>query len=76
MDINANGKAKEFLHFQHRRQITNLYKQFLFVLEDLRDGHGLDPEVYEKARKRVLDHGNDTIRGIEENLEKFDIYLK
>lgn len=76
MDINAQGKAKDFLYFQQRRKITNLYKQFLYILEDIRDEQGVRPEVYEKARKRILDHGNDAIRELEENLEKFDVFLK
>ena len=76
MDINSEGKAKEFLHFQQRRKITNLYKQFLFILEDLRDEHGLSDQAYEKSRKRILDHGNDTIREMEENIDKFDVFLK
>ena len=63
--------------FQVRRKVTNLYKNFLFILEDLEDsGYQIPDEVYQKARKRVLDYGNDTIREIEENLDKFDIKLK
>ncbi len=63
--------------FQVRRKVTNLYKNFLFILEDLEDsGLQIPDEVYQKARKRVLDYGNDTIREIEENLDKFDIKLK
>jgi len=77
MDINSQGKAKDFLYFQQRRKITNLYKQFLFILEDLRDEkEGISSESYEKSRKRILDYGNDTIRELEENLEKFEVFLK
>ena len=77
MDINSQGKAKDFLYFQQRRKITNLYKQFLFILEDLRDEkEGISSESYEKSRKRILDYGNDTIRELEENLEKFEVFIK
>lgn len=70
-------KSKDFINFQVRRKVTNLYKQFLFILEDLRgDGYNIPEEAYQKARKRVLDYGNDTVREIEENLNNFDVKLK
>lgn len=73
-----NGdKTKDFVNFQVRRKVTNLYKQFLFILEDLQgDGYNIPEEAYQKARKRVLDYGNDAVREIEENLKNFDIKLK
>ena len=73
----SNNNSRDFMAFQVRRKVTNLYKNFLFILEDLEDsGLQIPDEVYQKARKRVLDYGNDTIREIEENLDKFDIKLK
>jgi hypothetical protein len=73
----SSKNSRDFMAFQVRRKVTNLYKNFLFILEDLEDsGHQIPDEVYQKARKRVLDYGNDTIREIEENLDKFDIKLK
>ena len=73
-----NGnKSKDFVRFQINRKVTNLYKQFLFILEDLDgDGYDIPEEVFQKHRKRVLDYGNDTIREIEENLDNFEIKLK
>ena len=73
-----NGqKHQDFLTFVARRKVTNLYKHFLFILEDLK---GTNPEMgeedFQRARKRVLDYGNDAIREIEENIEKFEIRLK
>jgi hypothetical protein len=63
--------------FQVSRKVTNLYKQFLFLLEDLQgQGYDIPDEVYQRMRKRVLDHGNDTIREIEENLDKLNITLR
>ena len=59
------------------RKITNLYKHCLFILEDaVNSQYNMDNESYQKYRKRILDHGNDTIREIEEELEKFDFHLK
>ncbi len=70
-------KEKEFLKFQISRKVVNLYKNFLFILEDSQDdSYNLSDESYKKSRKRVLDYGNDTIREIEEYLDKFDIKLK
>jgi hypothetical protein len=71
------NKERDFIAFQVRRKVTNLYKNFLFILEDMQDsGHDIPEEVFQRARKRVLDYGNDTIREIEENLDQFDIRLK
>ena len=76
MDKGSNS-AKDFVTFQVSRKVTNLYKQFLFLLEDLQDqGYDIPDEVFQRMRKRVLDHGNDTIREIEENLDKLDITLR
>jgi|TARA_Y100000310_G_scaffold181845_1_gene181874 hypothetical protein len=72
-----NGKTKDFLIFQLRRKIVNLYKNYLFILEDMKkDGYDIPEEEYQRIRKRILDYGNDTIREMEENLENFDIELK
>ena len=60
-----------FFAFQTRRKITNLYKQFFFILEDLQaDG----VKIPEEQHKRILDLGNDTIRELEEYFEKFVEY--
>ena len=77
-DMNkGDEKSKDFLVFQLRRKIVNLYKNYLFILEDLeKTGYDIAEEEFQRIRKRILDYGNDTIREIEENLEKFDIELK
>jgi|TARA_B100000131_G_scaffold291219_1_gene304613 hypothetical protein len=70
-------KVKGFVKFQVRRKITNLYKNFLFILEDLKDKKYYNSEEeYQKTRKRVLDLGNDLIRDIEETLDNVDVKLK
>jgi len=65
------SKEKDYLKFQLRRKITGLFKNFFFLLEDL----NLEEEKYQKLRKRVLDYGNDAIREIEEDINKFDIHI-
>ena len=70
-------REKEFLQFQINRKVKNLYKNFLFILEDLIDeDYNIDEETYQKLRKRVLDHGNDTSREIEDYLNNFNIKLR
>ena len=69
-------RIKDFVNFQINRKVKNLYKQFLFILEDLRDDKYHSSDVYERHRKRVLDAGNDCIREIEEALSQLDIRLK
>ena len=64
-----------FFAFQTRRKITNLYKQFFFILEDLQvDGFKIPEETHKRIRKRILDLGNDCIRELEEYFEKFIEY--
>ena len=70
-------KIKEFALFQVRRKITNIYKNFFFIIEDLQDnGYNLNDETYTKIRKRILDHANDAIRELEEQFQALDIKLK
>ena len=65
---------KEFILFQNRRKVINLYKNFLILLEDLKeDGYNISEEKYQRLRKRVLDSGNDTIRQFEEELNNIDL---
>lgn len=68
-----NIKLKEYILFQNKRKITNLYKNFLIILEDLReDGYNISDERYQRLRKRVLDCGNDSIRQFEEELNNIN----
>jgi len=70
-------KIKEFALFQVRRKITNIYKNFFFIIEDLQDnGYNINDETYTKIRKRILDHANDAIRELEEQFQALDIKLK
>ena len=75
--MEKDEREKDFLKFQIRRKITNLYKRFLIILEDMcEDQYNDHEEAYQKARKKILDEGNDSIRELEENLDKFDVRLK
>jgi hypothetical protein len=69
------NKEKDYLKFQVRRKVINLYKNFFFILEDMVNQNKITDEKYQQIRKRILDYGNDTIREIEEDLNKFNINL-
>lgn len=69
------SKEKDYLLFQTRRKIVNLFKNFFFILEDLSIDGKISQDKYQQMRKRVLDHGNNAIREIEEDINKFNITL-
>jgi hypothetical protein len=72
-----NDPIKDITLFQIKRKITNIYKNFFFILEDLSDsGYNINNETYQKIRKRVLDNANDAVREIEESFNKLNITLK
>jgi hypothetical protein len=72
-----NDPIKDITLFQIKRKITNIYKNFFFILEDLSDsGYNINDETYQKIRKRVLDNANDAIREIEESFTKLNISIK
>jgi hypothetical protein len=89
---------KEILQDRYEKHIKNLFKSFLFILEDLNDDHSInfaklkraipehsdlidqanyfDQDKMQFLRKRVLDLGNDSLRGQNEDLEKFTVIFK
>ena len=67
---------ENFINFQSKRKILNLCKTFLILLEDSGAEKCLDKDKYQQVRKRVLDHGNDAIRELEEHLSNFNINFK
>lgn len=67
------GSASDIVKFQVERNVVSLYKNFLNMLEDIRDG---EPVNYERQRKRILDIGNNAIREIEAQIDLFDINFK
>ena len=74
MDTNT---IKDITLFQIKRKITNIYKNFFFILEDLSDsGYNIKDETYQKIRKRILDNANDAVREIEESFDKLNVTLK
>lgn len=71
-----SDKLAEIVLFQCDRKTTNLYKQFLIILEELRDSKIITEDVFHRYRKKVLDYGNDAKREMREHLEKVTFTLK
>lgn len=69
-------KLDEYIRFQFNRKITGLYKNFLVILEDQRESGIINANEYQKARKKVLDWGNDALRELDEHLDKVNFTLK
>jgi hypothetical protein len=70
------SKEQDYLNFQVQRKITNLFKNFFFLLEDLkRENPSISKEKYDQVRKRVLDYSNDAIRDIQNDIKQFDINI-
>lgn len=96
---NLDIDFREALSYVLSRQITKLFKEFLFLLEKSGEEHTESlnkmfdalPEEYRKyvnladwltedkaarLRKEVLQRGNDAIRSVIEELDKYDIDLR
>ncbi|MDP2692959.1 MAG: hypothetical protein Q8O88_04945, partial [bacterium] len=73
MSNTNNDKARELIDFQVRRQITSLFKEYLCILEELRDDNLFSDEYYQKLRKKILSRANDGLRELEEFIDKFEI---
>jgi hypothetical protein len=63
----------EYLQFKIEQHVTQLYKDFLYILEDLQDQEKITPEDFAFYRKRVLDLGNNKMRELARELENFNI---
>ncbi|MEK6879927.1 MAG: hypothetical protein AABY22_09985 [Nanoarchaeota archaeon] len=77
MEKGVSQKAEDFLIFQLNRNIINLYKSFLIILEDLQESpYNIPEETRLRLRKKVLDSGNDALRELETYISKFKFALK
>lgn len=72
MNIDLN----DFVNGLVYRDVKKLYLSFLYTLEDLLSQDKISDEEFQRMRKRVLDHGNNCYRNIEEELNNFDFKLK
>jgi ferredoxin-fold anticodon binding domain-containing protein len=72
MNINLNDFVNGLLY----KEVKKLYLSFLYALEDLKSQDKITEDEFQRMRKRVLDHGNNCYRNIEEELDNFDFKLK
>ena len=80
----------EDIQASHKASINNLRKALVLNQDRLRKHHDVevfleplaqqanffDQKQYEQYRKRVLDKGNDCLRGLSEELNKYNIKVK
>ena len=65
---------KEYIKFHVRRRTTSLYKDLLFILEDLKeDQYNISDKVFSRMRKRVLESGNEAIRELDTIIDQIKI---
>ena len=90
--IDISIRVKEFLDFQINRQLIDLAKELLSIIDNneeyikkleniIKETGVLEYNNYDrpnmnKDRKRVLDKSNNTIRNLQGLIEKLDINLK
>lgn len=68
-------KSKDFFKFHVNRSTINLAKNFLEILEDLRDENIISMEKYGKLRTKILNSLGDCNRNIETLVEQFSIKM-
>lgn len=90
--IDISIRVKEFLDFQINRQLIDLAKELLSIIDNneeyikkleniiketgISEYDNFDRPNMNKDRKRVLDKSNNTIRNLQGLIEKLDINLK
>lgn len=67
-----DSQEKDYLKFKINQSIKNVYKNFLLILEEMADRGQMSEQDFEFYRKRVLDNGNEQIRNLTEELDKFN----
>jgi DNA-binding PadR family transcriptional regulator len=76
-DINSHPSNEDYLKFHINKDIKNLFKSFLSIIEELeKQGYIFSESDRKIMRKKILDKGNDTIRELEEEIDKFNFSLK
>lgn len=76
LDIDPK-KGEEYLEFQIKKQVTLLFVSFLADLQNIQKDRACFTD-YELNlyRKSILDNGNNTIRKLNSEIEKFNVKLK
>ena len=66
-----DNKDFGYVSFLGEKVVKSLYKDYLRSLEDLFEKHGIPEEEFEKARNRILDKGNDSIRFFKDQIDNY-----
>lgn len=66
-----DNKDFGYVSFLGEKTIKHLYKDYLRFLEDLFEKHDIPKHEFEKARNRILDKGNDSIRFYKEQIDNY-----
>jgi hypothetical protein len=67
-----DSDEKDYLKFKVHQTIKNVFKNFLLLLEEMADRDQISEEDFEFYRKRVLDNGNENIRNLTQEIDKFN----
>lgn len=71
-----NSVENNLISIQVSKELTELYKDFLQTIEDLKHANQPISDLqYEQIRKRILDKGNDRIRSLQHFLDFFDFII-
>ena len=70
--LGMNFDEKEYLKFKVYQHIKNVFKNALLILEEMADREQISEEDFDFYRKRVLDNGNENIRNLTQEIEKFN----
>jgi len=66
-------EKKDYGYFNYlgKRCIKQIFKQYLYHLEDLLENGAISEDNFEKARERILDVGNDQVRFFEDQARSY-----
>lgn len=66
----------QFLKEKIKADIKRLYLQQIYLLEDYLAEDRISQAEFERARKRILDSGNSTIRSLDSQVDEFEVKLR
>lgn len=74
--MQEQGNHNSLLHFQVSRSFLSLAKNFLFMLQDLKDQGKISQDDFITMRSKILGNTNDSIRFLEQMLDLCSVEVK
>lgn len=74
--MQEEGNHNDFLQSQISRSFLGLAKNFLFMLQDLRNRGKISDHDFLTLRSKILGNANDSIRTIEQILDLCSIEIR